>query len=62
MESSTTVHEHSLSDFHPDSASLPGTQISNDEKLEGKDTPSEVTWDGDADPENPRNWRKSKKW
>jgi len=25
-------------------------------------TPPEVTWDGDDDPENPRNWPLSKKW
>jgi hypothetical protein len=24
--------------------------------------PREVTWDGDNDPENPRNWPKWKKW
>lgn len=36
----------------------------NEEKIEPKesDTLIEVTWDGDADPKNPRNWPKWKKW
>lgn len=61
-DSATTLHQPTFSDSHPDSASLPGTQSSNDEKLDSKDLPSEVAWDGDSDPENPRNWRKAKKW
>jgi predicted phage gp36 major capsid-like protein len=39
-------------------------QAPNEEKIgfEKSETPIEVTWDGDADPKNPRNWPKWKKW
>jgi hypothetical protein len=58
-ESATTLHEPTFSDSRPETAA---SQEASDEKIDTKDPPSEVTWDGDSDPENPRNWRKSKKW
>jgi len=61
-ESATTLHEPTFSDSRTETGSLPASQEVSDEKLDGKEPPSEVTWDGDSDPENPRNWRKSKKW
>jgi hypothetical protein len=36
------------------------TPLSTESKFQGE--PKEVTWDGDADPENPKNWPKWKKW
>ena len=47
-----------------DSVSIPENLSHIDEKLESivPESPLEVTWDGDADPENPRNWPKWKKW
>jgi hypothetical protein len=62
MESATTLHEPTFSDSRAETASLPASQEVSEEKLDSKEPPSEVTWDGDSDPENPRNWRKSKKW
>jgi hypothetical protein len=40
------------------------THAPNDEHVGPEDSlaPREVTWDGDNDPENPRNWPKWKKW
>jgi len=40
------------------------TPIPADEKVGPAENlaPKEVTWDGDNDPENPRNWPKWKKW
>lgn len=44
--------------------SLSETHTHHEDKMGGKgeDSPREVTWDGDRDPENPRNWPKWKKW
>jgi hypothetical protein len=62
-ESATILHEPTFSDSRPETASsIPASQEVSDEKLDCKEPPSEVTWDGDSDAENPRNWRKSKKW
>jgi hypothetical protein len=43
---------------------VPEEQLPNEENIKSKasETPIEVTWDGDADPKNPRNWPKWKKW
>jgi len=44
--------------------SIAERQASNEDKVENKgaEPQTEVSWDGDHDPENPRNWSKTKKW
>ena len=44
--------------------SIPESPNKGEEKFEDKDpdSPTEVTWEGDSDPENPHNWPKWKKW
>jgi hypothetical protein len=60
--SATTLNEPDLKDARPENGSLSLSQESGNEKIENSGAPHEVTWDGDVDPENPRNWRKVKKW
>jgi hypothetical protein len=62
--SASTLNERSSTEMKSENTSIPETQIANGEKVEniGENTPMEVTWDGDNDVENPRNWPKWKKW
>jgi hypothetical protein len=61
---STILHGEPSPGLNSDSPSVQGNGSPNTEKIEEKrpDSPIEVTWDGDTDPENPRNWPNWKKW
>jgi hypothetical protein len=51
--------ESSLNSDTPVPSDVPSDEhVGPEESL----APTEVTWDGDNDPENPRNWPKWKKW
>jgi len=48
----------------PETSSFEGLdtqQIKSGSELKSK-APAEVNWDGENDPQNPRNWPKWKKW
>jgi len=62
--SMSTLNEGSSKEMKSEDNSVPETQIANGERLKNIEgnTPMEVTWDGDNDVENPRNWPKWKKW
>ena len=60
--SSVTLHELELSDKRPENDSISSSQDTSEEKPVSKEPLSEVTWNGDSDPENPHNWPKWKKW
>ena len=60
----STLSESNSAEMKSENASVPETQVSNQETVENKerDEPTEVTWDCDNDPQNPRNWPKWRKW
>ena len=60
LAGSTLADASSYTEMKSENNSASDTQGFN-EKVESSE-PREVTWDGDNDPENPRNWPKWKKW